>query len=102
IVEAIPEDLALKRQVFAELDRIAPASAILATNTSSLSITRIAAATRRPEKVIGMHFMNPVPLMPLVEVIRGQATSDQTAKTVTELSRALGKTPVEARDVPGF
>jgi 3-hydroxybutyryl-CoA dehydrogenase len=101
-VEAVPEDLALKTQVFRELDKIAPASAILATNTSSISITRIATATRRAEKVIGMHFMNPVPLMPLVEVIRGQATSDQTAKTVMELSRGLGKTPVEAQDFPGF
>jgi 3-hydroxybutyryl-CoA dehydrogenase len=102
VVEAVPEDVILKSQVFRELDAIAPASAILATNTSSISITRIAAVTRRAEKVIGMHFMNPVPLMPLVEVIRGQITSDQTVKTVMELSRGLGKTPVESRDSPGF
>jgi 3-hydroxybutyryl-CoA dehydrogenase len=102
VVEAVPEDFDLKSRVFRELDKVAPASAILATNTSSISITRIAATTRRAEKVIGMHFMNPVPLMPLVEVIRGQATSDQTAKTVMELSRGLGKTPVEAHDFPGF
>jgi 3-hydroxybutyryl-CoA dehydrogenase len=102
VVEAVPEDMTLKAEVFRELDKTAPASAILATNTSSLSITRIAAVTRRAEKVIGMHFMNPVPLMPLVEVIRGHATSDQTAKTVMELSRGLGKTPVEAQDLPGF
>jgi 3-hydroxybutyryl-CoA dehydrogenase len=102
VVEAIPEDLALKKQVLAALDTLTPPSTILATNTSSLSITRIAQATHRPEKVIGMHFMNPVPLMPLVEVIRGQATSDQTAKTVMELSRGLGKTPIGCADVPGF
>jgi 3-hydroxybutyryl-CoA dehydrogenase len=102
VIEAIPEDVTLKTAAFRELDQITAAGAILATNTSSISITRIAAATRRPEKVIGMHFMNPVPLMPLVEVIRGQATSDQTAKSIMELSRALGKTPVEVRDFPGF
>jgi 3-hydroxybutyryl-CoA dehydrogenase len=102
VVEAVPEDLGLKSRIFRELDQIAPASTILATNTSSLSITRIAAVTHRAEKVIGMHFMNPVPLMPLVEVIRGQATSDQTAKSVMELSRGLGKTPIEVQDVPGF
>jgi 3-hydroxybutyryl-CoA dehydrogenase len=102
VVEAVPEDLALKLAVFKELDQIAVPSAILASNTSSISITRLASATRRPEKVIGMHFMNPVPLMPLVEVVRGQASSDQTAKTVMELSRALGKTPIESKDTPGF
>jgi 3-hydroxybutyryl-CoA dehydrogenase len=102
VVEAVPEDLALKVAVLKELDQRAGPAAILATNTSSLSITRLASATRRPEKVIGMHFMNPVPLMPLVEVVRGQATSDQTAKTVMELSRGLGKTPIESRDTPGL
>jgi len=102
VIEAAPEDLEVKTQLFRELDQITPASTILASNTSSLSITRIGASTHRAEKVIGMHFMNPVPLMPLVEVVRGQVTSDQTAKTVTELSRAVGKTPVEVKDSPGF
>ena len=102
VVEAIPEDLALKLEAFRELDRTATPHTILATNTSSLSITRLGAATKRPDKVIGMHFMNPVPLMVLVEVIRGQATSDQTTKTVMEVSRQLGKTPVEVSDYPGF
>jgi 3-hydroxybutyryl-CoA dehydrogenase len=101
-VEAVPEDLALKIAAFRELDQVTPAHAILATNTSSISITRLGAATGRPEKVVGMHFMNPVPLMALVEVIRGQATSDQTTKAVMELARGLGKTPVEVRDFPGF
>ena len=101
-IEAVPEVAGLKREVFAELDRIAPAGAILASNTSSISITKIAAATRRPEKVIGMHFMNPVPMMKLVEVIRGLRTDDATAASVMELARTLGKTPVEARDFPGF
>src|SRR5204862_3636076 len=94
VVEAIVERYEAKRDVFAALDRIAPPSAILASNTSSISITRLGAATRRPDKVIGMHFMNPVPLMALVEVIRGQATSDETTRTVMDLARALGKTPV--------
>jgi 3-hydroxybutyryl-CoA dehydrogenase len=102
VIEAVPENFELKVATLRELDRITAPHTILATNTSSLSITRLAAATRRAEKVIGMHFMNPVPLMGLVEVIRGQATSDQTTKTVMELSRALGKTPVESQDVPGF
>jgi 3-hydroxybutyryl-CoA dehydrogenase len=102
VVEAIPEDLTLKLEAFRELDRAASPHTILATNTSSLSITRLGAATKRPDKVIGMHFMNPVPLMVLVEVIRGQATSDQTTKTVMEVSRQLGKTPVEVNDYPGF
>jgi 3-hydroxybutyryl-CoA dehydrogenase len=102
VVEAVVENLAVKQQVFAELDRLTPPSSILASNTSSISITKLGAATRRPEKVIGMHFMNPVPLMTLVEVIRGQATSDETMATVMELSRALGKTPVEVNDFPGF
>jgi 3-hydroxybutyryl-CoA dehydrogenase len=102
VVEAVPEKLELKEEIFTELDREAPADAILATNTSSISITEIAAFTGRPEKVIGMHFMNPVPMMKLVEVIRGLATDDATTETVMELSRQLGKTPVEVNDFPGF
>ncbi len=102
VVEAVVEKLDVKSALFEELDALTAAGAILASNTSSISITRLGAATRRPERVIGMHFMNPVPLMPLVEVIRGQATSDETALAVMELSRALGKTPVEVNDYPGF
>ena len=102
VVEAVVEKLEVKRELFAELDRITKPGTILASNTSSISITRLGAATRRPDKVIGMHFMNPVPLMALVEVIRGQATSDETTRTVMDLSRALGKTPVEVNDFPGF
>ena len=102
VVEAVPEDLGLKLDVFRALDAAAPPHTILATNTSSLSITRLAAATRRPDKVIGMHFMNPVPIMVLVEVIRGQATSDPTTKNTMDLARRLGKTPVEVNDYPGF
>jgi 3-hydroxybutyryl-CoA dehydrogenase len=102
VIEAVVENLQVKTQVFGELDRLTRPEAILASNTSSISITKLGAATRRPEKVIGMHFMNPVPLMALVEVIRGQATSDETMRTVMELSRALGKTPVEVNDFPGF
>jgi 3-hydroxybutyryl-CoA dehydrogenase len=102
VIEAATENEPLKFQLFRELDRLAPAGAILATNTSSISITAIAAQTRRPDRVIGMHFMNPVPVMQLVEVIRGQATSDATMTTVMEMSRALGKTPVEVNDYPGF
>jgi 3-hydroxybutyryl-CoA dehydrogenase len=102
IVEAATEDRALKFRIFGELDRIAAAGAILATNTSSISITEIAAQTKRPEQVIGMHFMNPVTVMQLVEIIRGLATSDATTQRVTELSRQVGKTPVEVRDYPGF
>jgi 3-hydroxybutyryl-CoA dehydrogenase len=102
VIEAILEKLAVKRDVFAELDRITRPDVILATNTSSISITEIAACTSRPDKVVGMHFMNPVPLMKLVEVIRGLTTSDETMATVVELSEALGKTPVEAEDYPGF
>ena len=101
-VEAVPESAELKFDAFAALDRIAPPHAILASNTSSISITAIAARTRRPDKVIGMHFMNPVPVMKLVEVIRGLATSDETARATTDFARTLGKTPVEARDFPGF
>jgi 3-hydroxybutyryl-CoA dehydrogenase len=102
VVEAVIEKFEVKRELFAELDRITKPATILASNTSSISITRLGAATRRPDKVIGMHFMNPVPLMALVEVIRGQATSDETTRAVMDLSRALGKTPVEVNDFPGF
>jgi 3-hydroxybutyryl-CoA dehydrogenase len=102
VVEAVSEDAALKRRVFEQLDRAAPPDAVLASNTSSISITELAAATGRPASVIGMHFMNPVPLMPLVEVIRGQATSDATCALVEDLCRRLGKTPVEVNDFPGF
>ena len=102
IVEAASENPAVKFSIFEQLDRAAPPSAILATNTSSISITEIAARTRRPEQVIGMHFMNPVPVMQLVEVIRGHATSDGTTEMVMDAARALGKTPVEVNDYPGF
>ena len=102
VIEAVPERPGLKYEVFEEIDRLAPADAILASNTSSISITAIGARTRRPKQVVGMHFMNPVPVMKLVEVVRGLATSDATVRAVLELSRALGKTPVEARDFPGF
>jgi 3-hydroxybutyryl-CoA dehydrogenase len=101
VVEAATENRDLKFRIFADLDRNAP-DAILATNTSSISITEIAAKTKRPEQVIGMHFMNPVPVMQLVEVIRGLATSNETTARVLELARALGKTPVEVSDYPGF
>ena len=96
------EDFALKRGIFEQLDRAAPAGAVLATNTSSISITEIAAVTKRPELVIGMHFMNPVPVMQLVEIIRGLATSDATYGVTEDLSKRLGKTPVEVNDFPGF
>ncbi len=102
VVEAATENRELKFKIFADLDRLADADAVLASNTSSISITEIAARTRRPEQVVGMHFMNPVPVMQLVEVIRGLATSDATAAAVTELARAVGKTPVEVADYPGF
>ena len=102
IVEAATERTDLKFRIFEDLDRLAPAGAILASNTSSISITEIAARTKRPEQVIGMHFMNPVPVMQLVEVIRGLATSDATTETVMRLSTGLGKTPVEVNDFPGF
>jgi 3-hydroxybutyryl-CoA dehydrogenase len=102
VVEAVVEKFEVKRELFAELDRITKPATILASNTSSISITRLGAATKRPDRVIGMHFMNPVPLMALVEVIRGQATSDETTRTVMDLARALGKTPVEVNDFPGF
>jgi 3-hydroxybutyryl-CoA dehydrogenase len=102
IIEAATENPELKFKIFREMDEHAQASAILATNTSSISITKIAAATKRPEKVIGMHFMNPVPLMKLVEVIRGLATSDDTLTTTVEVCKWMGKEPVEANDSPGF
>lgn len=102
VVEAATEQEALKFKIFEGLDRHAPKDAILATNTSSISITTIAAQTKRPGQVIGMHFMNPVPVMQLVEVIRGQATCDATATRVMEIARQLGKTPVEVNDYPGF
>jgi 3-hydroxybutyryl-CoA dehydrogenase len=102
VVEAVPEKLELKEEIFKSLDEAAPADAILATNTSSISITEIAAFTQRPQKVIGMHFMNPVPMMKLVEIIRGLATDDATSRAVVELTTELGKTPVEVNDFPGF
>jgi 3-hydroxybutyryl-CoA dehydrogenase len=102
VVEAIPERPELKYELFHELDELTDPDTILASNTSSISITEIAARTSRPEKVIGMHFMNPVPVMKLVEVIRGLATDDTTTEAVMELSRTLGKTPVEVNDFPGF
>ncbi|MBL7776227.1 MAG: 3-hydroxybutyryl-CoA dehydrogenase [Saprospiraceae bacterium] len=102
IVEAATENSDLKLKIFADIDRFAPPGAILATNTSSISITRIAAATQRPGNVIGMHFMNPVPVMKLVEVIRGYATTNAVTTTIMDLSRQLGKVPVEVNDYPGF
>jgi 3-hydroxybutyryl-CoA dehydrogenase len=102
VVEAIVENLEAKRLLFRDLDRLTAPAAVLASNTSSISITKLGAATQRPDKVIGMHFMNPVPLMALVEVIRGQATSAETTRDVMDLARALGKTPVEVNDFPGF
>lgn len=102
IIEAASEMLELKLQLFSAVDGVAPAEAILASNTSSISITKIASATKRADKVIGMHFMNPVPLMRLVEVIRGLATSDETTALVMDVCRRMGKEPVEAKDSPGF
>jgi 3-hydroxybutyryl-CoA dehydrogenase len=102
VVEAVPEKPELKYSIFQTLDEAAGPDTILASNTSSISITEIAARTKRPEKVIGMHFMNPVPVMELVEVIRGLATSDETTRATVDLSRELGKTPVEVNDFPGF
>jgi 3-hydroxybutyryl-CoA dehydrogenase len=102
VIEAATERVDLKYRIFEDLDRLAAPGAILATNTSSISITSIAARTKRPESVIGMHFMNPVPVMQLVEVIRGLATSDETTATVIALARGMGKTPVEVNDAPGF
>ena len=102
VVEAVTENLAIKTEVFKALDRITPPDAILASNTSSISITKLAAATKRPEKVIGMHFMNPVPVMKLVEVIRGMATSDETYERVRALSEKLDKIALDCQDSPGF
>ena len=102
VVEAATENIDLKLKIFKQLDEICDANTLLATNTSSISITKIAAVTNRPEKVIGMHFMNPVPIMKLVEVIRGYATSDEVTEKVMEMSRTLGKVPVEVNDYPGF
>ncbi|MEQ1693474.1 MAG: 3-hydroxybutyryl-CoA dehydrogenase [Gemmatimonas sp.] len=102
VIEAATERADLKFRIFEDLDRLAPAGAILATNTSSIAITEIAGHTKRPELVIGMHFMNPVPVMQLVEVIRGLATSDSTCQQVMTLAKSLGKTPVEVNDYPGF
>lgn len=102
VVEAATENLDLKLKIFKKLDSLCDSNTILATNTSSISITQIAEVTQRAEKVIGMHFMNPVPLMQLVEVIRGRATSDETTKTIMNLSEDLGKIPVEVNDAPGF
>ncbi|RNL82157.1 3-hydroxybutyryl-CoA dehydrogenase [Sinomicrobium pectinilyticum] len=102
VVEAATENLELKLDIFRKLDEICPEDTILATNTSSISITKIASVTGRAEKVIGMHFMNPVPIMKLVEIIRGYSTSDETTQVVTELSEKLRKTPVEVNDYPGF
>ncbi|MDR0847486.1 MAG: 3-hydroxybutyryl-CoA dehydrogenase [Propionibacteriaceae bacterium] len=102
VIEAVIENMDLKSKIFTQLDEVTKPSCILASNTSSLPITEIAAVTKRPEQVIGMHFMNPVPVMKLVEVIRGLATSDETLKAIFDESVAYGKTPVEVRDVPGF
>lgn len=102
IVEAATENEALKLKIFSEMDQLAPEHCILATNTSSISITKIAAATKRPEKVIGMHFMNPVPIMKLVEIIKGYSTSQETLDAVYEISKSLDKVPVEVNDYPGF
>ncbi|WP_338752049.1 3-hydroxybutyryl-CoA dehydrogenase [Bacillus sp. FJAT-52991] len=102
VIEAAVENMEIKRKIFAELDEITPDHTILASNTSSLPITEIAAATDRPEKVIGMHFMNPVPVMKLVEIIRGLATADEVYKTIENMTHTLGKVPVEVNDFPGF
>jgi 3-hydroxybutyryl-CoA dehydrogenase len=101
MVEAVVEDLAVKAEVFGRADGVLPAEAILASNTSSIPIATLAAATRRPDRVIGMHFFNPVPVMALVEVVRAPSTSDETAAAIVELARELGKTPAEANDFPG-
>lgn len=102
VVEAATENIDLKLKIFKQLDEVCNKNTILATNTSSISITQIAAVTSRPEKVIGMHFMNPVPIMKLVEIIRGYNTSDEVTKTIMELSKTLGKVPTEVNDYPGF
>lgn len=102
IIEAAVEKMDIKKKIFANLDEISPEHAILATNTSSLPITEIAAVTKRPEKVIGMHFMNPVPVMKLVEIIRGLATDDAVYETIEDITKKIGKVPVEVNDFPGF
>lgn len=102
VVEAATENIDIKLELFREIDQFSPSACILASNTSSISITKIAAVTNRPAQVIGMHFMNPVPVMKLVEVIRGYATSDEVTNQIMELSRSLGKEPVEVNDYPGF
>jgi len=102
VIEAATENPSLKLELFGQLDRLAPAGAVLASNTSSISLTKIGAATQRPDKVIGMHFFNPVPLMRLLEVIRGLATSDDTTAVALDVGRRMGKEPVEAKDSPGF
>jgi 3-hydroxybutyryl-CoA dehydrogenase len=102
VIEAVAEDLSVKQTVFRQLDEIAPERALLASNTSSISITTLAAATRRPARVVGMHFFNPVPVMQLVEVVRGLETSDEVVDTVVELTERIGKTPVAVNDFPGF
>ncbi|MGQ9604320.1 MAG: 3-hydroxybutyryl-CoA dehydrogenase [bacterium] len=102
VIEAVTEDVGIKKNVFKEMDSVTSSDAILASNTSSISITELAAATKRPDKVIGMHFMNPVPVMKLVEIVRGLQTSDSTYQLVFELAKKLGKTPVEVNDYPGF
>lgn len=102
VVEAASENLDLKKKIFSQIDELAPANAILATNTSSISITEIASVTQRPDMVIGMHFMNPVPIMKLIEVIRGYSTSDEVTYKIMTLSKTLGKVPVEVNDYPGF
>ncbi|MCP8617403.1 3-hydroxybutyryl-CoA dehydrogenase [Salirhabdus salicampi] len=102
VVEAVVEDMGIKRRVFEQLDQYTPQHTILASNTSSLPITEIAAVTNRPEQVIGMHFMNPVPVMKLVEIIRGLATTDETYNTIEAITKTLNKTPVEVNDFPGF
>jgi 3-hydroxybutyryl-CoA dehydrogenase len=102
VIEAAVENMEIKTKIFAQLDEIAPENTILASNTSSLPITEIAAATKRPEKVIGMHFMNPVPVMKLVEIIRGLATADEVYQTIEDITKKIGKVPVEVEDFPGF
>ncbi len=102
VIEAAVENMTIKKDIFSKLDSIAPEHTILATNTSSLPITEIAAVTKRPEKVIGMHFMNPVPVMKLVEIIRGLATADEVYQAVEDMSKSLSKVPVEVNDFPGF
>lgn len=102
VIEAATENPTLKLKLFADLDQQAPEHTILSSNTSSISLTKIAAATQRPDKVVGMHFFNPVPLMKLLEVVRGLATSDETTQTVIEVGKKMGKEPVEAKDSPGF